>query len=67
MILIKSTAKTTYEAGQEWLRRQLMIDEIMLKDYERPVKIEKIVKDNPFKTLASARSFAKEVYKSLLL
>lgn len=49
-MLLDLNVKDTYSAGQEWLKRQLFLDELALPDYPRPLKEMKEVRLTPFQS-----------------
>jgi hypothetical protein len=64
-MIIKSKAKTKSMAGNEWLKRQLEIDEANMHDYDRPLKrMKKVI--SMFTNQASQHGFIRGCVKTML-
>ncbi len=65
-MILSSKINDTYTASQEWLRRRLEIDEILLPDYNRPLKLLPRSM-NPFTSEVIKKAFASAVYQAKCL
>lgn len=65
-MIIPNTIKDTYSAGRAWLSRQLVIDDLSLPDYDRPLKSITRKGKSPLEKQIAQYGFLTAITKNLL-